>query len=206
MIVKRIGLLVCCGLLWAFAGCASAGDGALSLTDWQSVPLSPELRARAKPHLPKRVTLHHGGVAFPPGTDAVAYLQRLQAWSRGVRGWADIPYHYVIDLDGKVYAARDVLLAGDTNTGYVTSGHALVMLLGNLSEVQPTAAQVESAVRLTAHLIQRFDMPISRLREVIAGHKDVSAGTECPGTHFHALIASGEIAKRVGAQLSLPAP
>jgi hypothetical protein len=196
------------------SACASAPSASsvevMPTATWGGTPLTDELRTQAKiparAHTPTRVTLHHAGVPFAPGQDAAAYLRRLQTWSRGVRGWVDIPYHYVIDLEGQVYEARDVMLAGDTNTGYDTSGHALVMLLGNLEDVPPTTAQVDTAARLSAQIIRRFKMlppgSSALTQDVLASHKDVSAGTSCPGKHFYALLESGEFQKRVQGALA----
>jgi hypothetical protein len=209
-VAKRFcGLFGALGLGWVLSGCAgwpgqpvSTSSAAaevpiISVAQWGGTPASTELRAKATPHQPTRVTLHHAGVPFGRDKDPVQHLRNLQKWSRDVRQWADIPYHYIIDLDGKVFEARDVLLAGDTNTGYDTRGHALVMLLGNFEEAQPTPAQVETAVKLSAQLIRRFQMK----PELLASHRDVSAGTSCPGENFYALLKSGEFQRRVASAL-----
>jgi hypothetical protein len=44
----------------------------------------------------------------------------LQDWSRNTRKWLDIPYHYIIDLDDRIYEGRD------TNTEYDSAGQALI--------------------------------------------------------------------------------
>ncbi|MDE3059345.1 MAG: N-acetylmuramoyl-L-alanine amidase, partial [Bacteroidota bacterium] len=77
------------------------------------------------------ITLHHGGVDFTKDEDPRAYLRNLQNWSRSEKKWMDIPYHYLIDLDGTIYEGRDIRYAGDTNTEYDPTGHALVCVLGN---------------------------------------------------------------------------
>jgi hypothetical protein len=158
------------------------------------------MRERAKAHVPTRLTIHHAGVPFGRDKDPVAHLINLQKWSRGTRGWADIPYHLVIDLDGKVYQARDLMLAGDTNTNYDPSGHALVMLLGNFEEAEPTPAQIDALVKSMAHLSKRFNIPA----QTLASHKDHAAGTSCPGKHLYAYLQSGELLKRLNAELASP--
>jgi hypothetical protein len=158
---------------------------------WGGQAASDAERARARPHIPTRLTLHHGGVAFGRDKDPVAHLINLQRWSRKMRGWADIPYHYVIDLDGRVYAARDVMLAGDTNTQYDPAGHALVMVLGNFEEAEPTPAQIEAAAQTFAYIAKRFGIPIKTL----ASHKDY-AETACPGRNLYRYLADGTIARR----------
>ena len=52
------------------------------------------------------ITIHHGGEIFPEDKNTVTYLQGLQKWSRSDRKWNDIPYHYVVARDGKIYEGR----------------------------------------------------------------------------------------------------
>ena len=143
------------------------------------------------------ITLHHQGEIWKEGTDVEGYLRRLQQWSRLTKRWADIPYHYVIAQDGRIYAARPLTQAGDTNTEYDPRGHALVMLVGNFEEQQPTAAQLDSAVRLTAWLARENGLGL----DAIASHKDFSRQTVCPGKNFYALLESGWFKARVAEQL-----
>jgi hypothetical protein len=82
---------------------------------------APELTQRIR-----RITVHHQGEVWPaaqrPDDTPTAYLQRLQSWSRLSKRWIDIPYHYVIAPDGRIYATRDPAARGDTNTEYDPSG------------------------------------------------------------------------------------
>ena len=149
-----------------------------------------------------KITLHHQGETWKEGADVAAYLRRLQQWSRLTKRWADIPYHYVIAPDGQIYAARPETLSGDTNTDYNPQGHALVMLIGNFEEVQPTAAQLESTVSLVAWLAGTYKLSVS----AIASHKDYSAQTVCPGKNFYAYLESGWVQRAVNARLGRDHP
>lgn len=146
------------------------------------------------------ITIHHQGETWREGSDPEAYLRRLQQWSRLTKRWADIPYHYVIAPDGRIYAARPLAVPGDTNTEYDPRGHALLMLMGNFEEQQPTAAQLDSAVRLAAWLAREHHLGV----DAIASHKDYSGQTVCPGQHLYAYLASGWFRAEVGRQLGLP--
>ncbi len=188
----------------AVVGCAARSQPEPHLTDappyisvaqWGGQAPSALERARARPHTPTRLTLHHAGVAFGRDKDPVAHMRNLQKWSRGLKNWADIPYHYVIDLDGRVYEARDIALAGDTNTSYDPAGHALVMVLGNFDDAQPTPAQLEATVAVFVDLARRFKIDPLAMGAVSA-HKD-HASTSCPGAHLYPFVASGELAGRV---------
>ena len=148
------------GAAIAIAGCASpvaprgAGFEVIDARQWGGTPADQKL---ARPHTISRITLHHQGEAFPRGRDPRQYLRELQSWSRTTKGWIDIPYHYVIDLDGRIYAGRDIRFAGDTNTDYDPAGHALIEVVGNFEEVEPNAAQLAAVVNLMAEC----DIPMS---------------------------------------------
>ncbi|HNY47993.1 MAG TPA: peptidoglycan recognition family protein [Casimicrobium sp.] len=142
----------------------------------------------------KHITLHHGGVDFLPGANAPHYLRNLQNWSRNTRGWPDIPYHYLIDLDGKIYEGRDITLAGDTNTEYDPVGHALIVVLGDFDKVEPNRAQINATVDVMAMLAKRFNVSPTRIQS----HRDY-ANTSCPGKYLYPYIESGELARRVTA-------
>lgn len=73
---------------------------------------------RVPEHTISKITIHHGGDSFSDDRDPVEYLRSLQNWSREDKDWIDIPYHFVIDLDGRVYEGRPLRFPGDTNTSY----------------------------------------------------------------------------------------
>lgn len=182
-------------LLAALAGCASMRPAPMivSVDAWGGSAAA----ATAPPQHIERITLHHQGEVWKDGTDVEAYLRRLQQWSRLTKRWADIPYHYVIAPDGRIYAARPLQQAGDTNTEYDPRGHALVMLVGNFEEQQPTPAQLGAAVELTAWLAREHRLGL----DAIASHRDYSQQTVCPGRNLYAYLESGwftaEVAKKL---------
>lgn len=177
------------------AGCASLPTPPVITTvdAWGgTAPSSP-----GKPQRISKITVHHQGEIWKDGTDVENYLRRLQQWSRLTKRWADIPYHYVIAPDGRIYAARPLAQAGDTNTEYDPTGHALVMLVGNFEEQQPTPAQLAAAVELTAWLARQHRLGL----DAIASHKDYSRQTVCPGRNFYAYLESGWFTAEVGRRL-----
>ena len=147
---------LCVSILAVVGGCAAPSKPVeaplrvIPVAEWGGSAMSAESVAVAKKHTPQWITLHHGGVAFLRDKDPKQYLRNLQSWSRGTRKWADIPYHYLIDLDGNVYEGRDVNYAGDTNTEYDPTGHALIVVLGNFGEVDPNPAQLSAVTATTA--------------------------------------------------------
>jgi uncharacterized lipoprotein YddW (UPF0748 family) len=142
------------------------------------------------PHRITNVTLHHTGSAEPlrPGEDPVKKLRDLQAWGASDRNWWDLPYHFLIDLDGNVYEGRDYRYKGDTNTTYEPAGHFLISVIGNYVVQEPTRAQVESIARLMGWALERFGLG----PDAIGGHYDY-AETTCPGTHLRQLLEDGTL-------------
>lgn len=161
---------------------------------WGGTPADP---AKARRHTITSITLHHQGETFAPGKDPEQYLRNLQTWSRASKQWLDIPYHYVIDLHGKTYAARDIAFAGDTNTSYDPTGHALIEVVGNFEEVEPNQQQLDAVVDMMALLVQRHRVSIDTIR----GHKD-HAQSLCPGTNLYRYLENGYFRQKVALRLA----
>lgn len=175
-----------------------------SLPDVDIVPVgqwggTPADAAKARLQQITHITLHHQGESFPPGRDVIQYLRALQQWSRNTKHWIDIPYHFVVDLEGRIYEARQLTYAGDTNTEYDPIGHALIEVVGNFEEVEPNQKQLDALVALMAKLSARYQVAPENIR----GHKDYSAQTVCPGRNLYAYLASGYLRDRVRARLAL---
>ena len=185
----------------AIAGCAmraaprATEPDIISVRQWGGSPANESLARR---HSISRITLHHQGATFPRGKDPQGYLRDLQTWSRKTKGWIDVPYHYVIDLDGRVYEGRDIRFAGDTNTGYDPAGHALIEVVGNFEEVEPNEAQLDAVVKLMTLLAARYDVPVAAIR----GHRDVAPDTECPGRNLYRYLDNGFFRGQVAARLA----
>jgi hypothetical protein len=156
------------------------------------------LRLRV-PHRITHVTLHHTGSAEPlgPEEDPVQKLRGLQSWGASDRNWWDVPYHYLIDLQGRVYEGRDWRYMGETNTTYDPRGHFLISVIGNYGKQEATPAQLEAIADLMAWAIAEFDLPLDR----IGGHYDY-AGTNCPGTHLRKYLEDGTFRRLVAQRLA----
>jgi hypothetical protein len=101
-------------------------------------------------------------------------------------------------LDGNVYEGRDINFAGDTNTAYDPTSHALIVVLGNFEEVAPNPKQLDAATATMTMLARRFQIRPDK----IAGHKDFSADTACPGKSLYPYLQSGYFRERVAANLA----
>jgi hypothetical protein len=186
--MKTCAVLAALFLSLSFTGCAltppAADPAVVAVADWGGTPADP---LKARRHTITHITLHHQGEPYKAGTDPRQYLRNLQTWSRNTKGWLDIPYHYIIDLEGKTYAGRDIAYAGDTNTEYDPSGHALIEVVGNFEEVEPNQAQLNAVVNLMAMLSKRYGVPVQN----IASHRDHSNNTVCPGANLYRYVQSG---------------
>jgi hypothetical protein len=155
------------------------------------------LRLRVPQHITS-ITLHHEGSAKPllPTDDPVAGLRALQSWGERDRNWWDVPYHYLIDLDGHVYEGRDWHYMGETNTTYDPSGHLLISILGNYNLQEPTQAQLNAIADVMAWAVKKFDVPLDSIR----GHYNY-AETDCPGKNLRKYLEDGTFRRMVVARL-----
>lgn len=150
------------------------------------------------PHRITHVTLHHTGSAEPLRLedDPVQKLRGLQAWGAAERNWWDVPYHYLLDLQGRIYEGRDWRYMGETNTTYDPGGHFLVSVIGNYDRQEPTPAQLAAIAALMAWALAEFDLPLDR----IGGHYHY-ASTGCPGQHLRRHLENGTLRQMVAARL-----
>ena len=156
----------------------------ISAKEWGS---KPDPIPEERKHKPKYITLHHAGVMWTTDRDPVQFVRNMQAWGKRRPEiekpprntyWPDLPYHYLIAPDGRIFEGRPVEYEPESNTKYKLSGHLGVELMGNFEKQRPSPEQVESAVRLVAWLLAEHDLPL----ESISTHRDVAKGqTSCPG-------------------------
>lgn len=122
---------------------------------------------------PKRpinlIVLHHS--ATPPGRDVK--VDEIRAWHKA-KGWADIGYHDVIEIDGRIREGRDREQPGAHAQGH--NAHSLGICIVGDGRKGFTAGQ-EQALRALLRHYRRMWPGIE-----IAGHRDLKgAKTLCPG-------------------------
>ncbi len=181
-------------LALALAGCATpptvARPEIIAPAAWGSKPDAFPASAR---HTPVRITVHHAGVLWHEGDDPFQKIRTLQAWGKREHGWPDVPYHFLIAPDGRIFGGRSLEFAGDTNTEYDPHGHALVELWGNFEVQRVSLPQLRAAVQLMAWLCAERNLAPS----TIAGHRDWSKKTVCPGKDLQRYIAGGQLRRWV---------
>lgn len=161
---------------------------------------SMEITEGYVPHTLERITLHHDGAEFCGG--AAERLRGLQNWSQRVRGWVDIPYHFLIDREGNIYEGRPLQFVGDTATEYDPTGHASITVMGNYNTQEINEAQLATIVDLAAWLCYEYSIPPQTIR----GHRD-HAATACPGNNlYYPYLSNGYIISAVEERLRFEGP
>lgn len=95
------------------------------------------------------------------------------------KGWAGIGYHKVILSDGTVQDGRPEETVGAHALG--ANPHSIgIVVDGNFEVRAPTAGQIDSLVKLTRTLMEKYDISL----EHVVPHRDVTQGTLCPGEQF----------------------
>lgn len=162
----------------------------LTRSDWGARPVE----GKVLPHRPVRITLHHTGVQANEHRTLTEKMRELQAFSQRSetladgsmkKAWADVPYHFYIDMHGELAEGRDLDFAGDTNTSYDPTGHIGIALEGNFNVHQPEISQVKTLIWLVRSLQKQFDIELG----FIKAHRDFSP-TDCPGHHLLLILPS----------------
>lgn len=137
-----------------------------------------------------RITVHHEGSTVFSSTsqsDVAARLEsvrnsHLTRRARSGERWCDIGYHYIIDPAGRVWEGRNTRYQGahvqDENE------HNLgIMLLGNFERQRPTPAAMQSLDTFLAMQMQRYNVPLQRVRT----HRELGP-TSCPGSSLQTFM------------------
>lgn len=110
----------------------------------------------------------------PEGRDDKA--ADIRRWHKA-RGFNDIGYHYVVDLDGTIEPGRDVTIAGAHTTGHNADSIGVCYIGGADTDMKPKDTRTEeqkTALRLLLkYLVQKYQ------GATIYGHRDF-AQKACP--------------------------
>jgi hypothetical protein len=118
------------------------------------------------------VVVHHSALPLADGP------QPIQRAHMGLKGYADIGYHFLIDGLGDLYEGR-TLRARGAHTGGHNTGTVGVALLGNFNVVEPFTRTWQTLRDLIAYLRDVYHITH------VAGHHDFQPEeTECPGARL----------------------
>lgn len=121
----------------------------------------------------KKIIVHCSDT--PEGRDVRA--AEIKRWHTKERGWNDIGYHYVIDLDGTIEPGRPIEVAGAHCTGYNADSIGICYVGGCDAKMHPkdtrTEEQKASLIMLLKYLVAKY--PGTK----IYGHRDFSSKA-CP--------------------------
>jgi hypothetical protein len=169
---------------------AAPASGVILCRDaWGAAPAHPG----GTPSALNSLTIHHTEVVLGDNANAPARLRQHQRYHQDSQGWIDVAYHLSVDRNGNIYQLRDPALVGDTATEYDPTGHFLVVCEGDFNSEQVTEQQLNGAALAFAWAAQKYGIPT----DTLAGHRDESADTTCPGTSLYSHVTSGDLKRRI---------
>jgi hypothetical protein len=166
---------------------------------WGARPPDTELMTEQKP---AEIVIHHTGERAQPRVSLEVKLRGFQgfAMSPGKVGalskpaWGDVPYHYYIDVAGRIGEGRDPGFQGDAVTNIDNEDRIHIVLEGDFEREQPGKAELESLTKLVTWLAAKYAIA----PEAISGHADHDQ-TNCPGRNLKPFLE--ELRKAVRAEL-----
>lgn len=135
-----------------------------------------------------RLTIHHEGM----GVETVESIDTVKGQLRKIEaahkrlGWGDVGYHYIIDVNGRVWEGRPIKYQGaHAGNGTVNKGNIGVVLLGNFDLQRPSAASLASLRSLTEFLMSEYSISVAN----IYTHNEIRlkfglSATDCPGKNL----------------------
>lgn len=160
---------------WFVSTVLQRPGGFVTSQEWGSQPDSLPEEWR---QTPTRIVIHHAGVNWVEGTDPYTKVRNLQAWGKREKGWPDLPYHFLISPDGRIFEGRDPSYQPQSNTDYEMKGVLNVQLFGNFEEQSVSPEQKQALISLLRYLCDSYSIPSER----ISTHQREAPGqTTCPG-------------------------
>lgn len=200
MVKRYLGFFICIiSIVTASCNSSKLSSGAaqpviIPRADWNAASPKPFSQ-----HVPVRITVHHEGTKLEATDDAGKKIKNIQTWGMGKdRNWADIPYHFLISPNGKIYEGRNPFTVGETATEYDPAGHLLITCLGNMNVQEVSPEQLESLVQMIVYACKTYKIDPSTL----ATHRDHSNQTTCPGKNLYAYFQNGYILNEVKKRLN----
>ncbi|CAN5690370.1 hypothetical protein BH10CYA1_BH10CYA1_04140 [soil metagenome] len=148
--------------------------------------------------VPDWITLHHAGELWHEKDDPIEFVRHMQVWGQKRPQlektprdtyWPDLPYHFLIAPDGRIFEGRPTQYEPESNTKYPLHGNIGVEMMGDFNVQRPTLEEIRSCVKLTAWLCQQYHISLDHVRT----HQDAAPKqTDCPGKDFYRYIVDGQ--------------
>ncbi len=173
---------------------------------------SSGLEYRSVTHL----IVHHT-VSSNSSSNWAATVRAIWQFHTFSRGWGDIGYNYLVDMNGVLYEGH---LGGDdvvgTHAAGANAGSMALSFIGTFTTpdynppgIAPPQAMKNAAVELFSWKADQKNINVydaSRLPNMdwglphLMGHRDAYGTTECPGTQAHDIIPwlRDEISRKIG--------
>ncbi len=166
---------------------------------WGALPPNAGMMQEQKP---AEIIIHHTAERQQPKLSLEVKLRGLQGFAMkpgkvGLlpkRAWGDVPYHYYIDVSGRIGEGRDPGFAGDGVTTFENDDRIQIAVEGDFEKEAPSRAEVESLTKLVVWLAAKYAVA----PENISGHGDHDQ-TNCPGRNLKPVLE--EVRNAVRAEL-----
>ena len=136
-----------------------------------------------------RITIHHtadqGSMVSLGSDDTEGYLRRLQSYFQKTKKYADLPYHFLIAKDGRVFEGRPIQFQGAHAGGRSNQENIGIALIGNFERRAPSERQFAALQLLVDQLSRKHGIAKSR----IYPHCDLKE-TDCPGAILEGRVRS----------------
>ncbi len=152
------------------------------------MPPNAELMQEQKP---AEIIVHHTAERQQPKLSLEVKLRGLQGFamkpgkvgSLPKMAWGDVPYHYYIDVSGRIGEGRDPGFAGDGVTNFDNDDRIQIAVEGDFEKEEPSRAEVELLTKLVIWLAAKYGVA----PENISGHGDYDQ-TNCPGRNMKPVL------------------
>ena len=125
--------------------------------------------------------MHHTVTAAAP---ADAIVRGVQNFHMDGRGWSDIAYSFLVDVNyGVIYEGRGLIRSGGHTAGYNSTSLAICWI-ANTDDVDPTDVAKRAWNAVYNVIVQHWGTDLAR------GHRDVNT-TGCPGAYGYAWLRAG---------------
>jgi len=159
------------------------------------------IRGDYDPMLPiTRVCVHHSALqsSVRGGSEVASELRKLQASHQ--QKWADLGYHFVIDVGGGIWEGRNLRWQGAHEGAGLNQGSIGICLLGDFEDGTPPAAQLGALKSLLDAMRSRWSLTAADIKT----HREVRPEpTACPGARlqswvddYRRALASGSLARQ----------